>query len=384
VSYSAISGFRVIDLGIITAGASTSALLADLGAEVIKVEGPGYLDPFRSWSGRATSSAWWNESPQFKATNRNKKGICLDLKADAGREIFLRLVAEADVVLENFRFGVLKKLGIDYDTLSRVNERIILASISSQGASGPLASRVSYGSSLEASSGLSSLMRYPDGQPQITGKAFNYPDQVVSLFAAGAILAALVDRERTKRGAFLDLSQRELTSFLIGEAIMASGASSTVEGRYPVGSPAVVNRTFLTSDDQWVAVTISSSAAERARLLLSSELDDKKVEVWMRSRPAAEAVRGLRSAGVAAEIAWRANGYEDLDPIRLRQSFAAGEDGTTVKGLPLRLGEDDLQRFTAAPQLGRDNRACALDMLGLTESEYDSLVGQGVFTQAPR
>src|SRR5689334_9621182 len=105
MSFDCLRGVRVLDLGIVTAGASTSAILADLGAEVIKVEGPSYTDPFREWTGIVEGTEWWNDSPQFQATNRNKRSVCLELKSPRGRELLLRLAAGCDVVLENFRVG---------------------------------------------------------------------------------------------------------------------------------------------------------------------------------------------------------------------------------------------------------------------------------------
>ena len=110
-----LAGVRVIDLGILTAGASTSAILADLGADVIKVESSTYLDPFRGTPGTSRVEGWWNNSIAFKSTNRNKRGICLDLKSPRGRELFLRLAGKSDVVIENFRRGVMQRLGIGYD-----------------------------------------------------------------------------------------------------------------------------------------------------------------------------------------------------------------------------------------------------------------------------
>lgn len=222
MTYESLQGIRVLDLGIITAGASTSAVLADLGAEVIKVEGPSYTDPFREWLGTTNAPNWWNESPQFRATNRNKSSVCLDLKSERGHGLFMKLVAQSDVVVENFRAGVLKRLRIDYETLCAANPGIILASISSQGQTGPDSGNTSFGSTLEASSGLAYLMRYAGETPKITGRGLNYPDQVASLFAASAIMAALVERHRTGTGVVLDLSQRELTSFLVGEALVAA------------------------------------------------------------------------------------------------------------------------------------------------------------------
>ena len=157
-----LKGCRVLDLGIITAGAATSALLADLGAEVIKIESPSYRDPFRGWAG--------SDQPEdvrgfFRFTNRNKVGASIELKRPEGREAFMRLVAHSDIVLENFRRGVIARLEIDYPQLRAVRPGIILASISSQGETGPDTNYVSFGTTLEAMSGLSWMTGYADGEP---------------------------------------------------------------------------------------------------------------------------------------------------------------------------------------------------------------------------
>jgi benzylsuccinate CoA-transferase BbsF subunit len=254
VSYRALKGVTVLDLGIITAGASTSTILADLGAEVIKIEGPRYIDPFRYWFDEGTDGKWWDASPPFILTNRGKRSVCIDLKSDEGRALFLDLVRDADVVVENFRVGVLDTLGIPYATLRRANEKIVLISISSQGQTGPDAKAVSFGSTLEASSGMASLIRYPDGGPQISGHALNYPDQVVSLFAAGAVMCALAQRKNNSCGCHIDLSQRELASFMLGDYLMAAldGNPSAVP---PTSGVQVV---AATGDGRWIAVHFQS------------------------------------------------------------------------------------------------------------------------------
>ncbi|MCY4322929.1 MAG: CoA transferase [Gammaproteobacteria bacterium] len=204
-----LSGLRVLDLGIITAGAGVSALLADLGAEVLKIESHTYPDPFRAWAGEAVS-------PFFKSNNRNKYGLALDLKTERDRARFLALVETADVVVENFRRGVLERLGIGYETLKSVNPSIMLASISGQGLDGPGAEASSFGSTLEASSGFSARVCYDDGAPYTTGRNVNYPDQTVVLYAAAVIAAAV---SGGTRGMHLDVSQRDVTVYLLGEEI---------------------------------------------------------------------------------------------------------------------------------------------------------------------
>jgi len=376
MTFHALEGLRVVDLGIVTAGATTSALLADLGADVIKVEGPAYTDPFREWTGVDPLSDWWNRSAQFRATNRNKRSVCLDLKSKTGHALFLQLVAGADLVLENFRCGVLERLGIGFDRLVEANPRIILASISSQGQTGPAAMQSSFGSTLEASSGMAALMRYPGGRPQITGRGMNYPDQVAALFSASAIVAALVERRRTGRPMLLDLSQRELTAYLVGEELMAAGAG--IEPRVVPSAPAPSDGIFQAADGEWVAVGWAALApgADLPR-------DAQGMASFVARHPAAQAAQLLRQGGAAAEVAWSAG--VPSDPLAPALPAALGHDteGHQVKGLGLRMGGQGIDEYRAAPALGGDNAAVARDLLGLSPSEFEALCGQGVFAVRP-
>lgn len=207
-----LAGVRVLDLGVLTAGAGTSSLLADLGAEVIKIESIARPDMFRFWTGN-------DDSPLFHFSNRSKKGVDLNLKTADERAAFLDLVAGADAVIENFRRGVLERLDLGFDVLREANPRIVLGSVSGQGASGPRADHTTFGSTLEAASGFSALTTGADGVPAISGPNLNFPDQTVCLFA-GAVLAAAITKSRAAGTAFhLDISQRDVAVYACGPVI---------------------------------------------------------------------------------------------------------------------------------------------------------------------
>ena len=215
---------RVLDFGLLTAGANTSAMLADLGADVLKIESGAYLDPFRVVGKMDDDDGWWNRSPQFRFTNRNKRGLALNLKDPEGQRIIRALAAHCDVVVENFRRGVLDRAGLGYEALKAINPRIVFAAISSQGDTGPERMNVSFGSTLDATSGIASLTGYEGEEPRISGMDVNYPDQIVSLFATGIVITAVMEARRSGKGAFLDFSQREVASFTLGEEILAASA----------------------------------------------------------------------------------------------------------------------------------------------------------------
>ncbi|MCL4744362.1 MAG: CoA transferase [Burkholderiaceae bacterium] len=364
----------MIDLGIITAGASTSAILADLGADVIKVENPDSLDPFRIWDASGGSGDWWNQSRFFQFTNRNKRGVSLDLKAREGRALLLGLVARSDVVVENFRRGVLERLDITYQTLAATNPRIVLASITSQGETGPERTSASFGSTLEATSGLASLTGYPHDEPVVSGISLNYPDQVVSLFAAGMVLAALAARRDGGRGAHLDISQRELASFLIGEAIVA-GAGDTRVGN---ASPECVGQEcFRAADGRWVAASPADGEGP------FGSLGHEGLASWVAKRGADDAAGALRAAGTPAEKVH--DGVEILASIASEggAALARSDDGRVVKGVPFRIGGKAHSVERVAPALGEHTAEVLRDVLGLDEGELSRLLRSSLTRNAP-
>ncbi len=314
-----LAGMRILDLGIITAGAGVGALLADLGAEVLKVESDTYPDPFRQWAGTAVS-------PLFKCNNRNKFGIALDLKTDDGKAKFLELVKTADVVLENFRRGVLDRLGLDYATLKSVNPSIVLASISGQGLDGPGSEASSFGSTLEASSGFSACTQDDDGLPYITGRNLNYPDQTVVLYAAAVVTAALADRSR---GMHLDVSQRDVAVYLAGETIEQISAGAKPNRPDNGGC-------YQSSDGRWIAV--------------STPIDGESTADVVAGLAAEAAVDELTRRGISAA---RVNsGAQMLAQFEASYQFARSPNGDLVKGFPFQFQRTPMSISLNSPAVG--------------------------------
>ncbi|SMF35466.1 benzylsuccinate CoA-transferase BbsF subunit [Tistlia consotensis] len=376
-----LEGVRVVDFGIITAGASTSAILADLGAEVIKVEGPDYIDPFRYWAGQADDPRWWDHSPHFRFTNRGKRGLCVDLKSAEGRRLLLDLVAVSDIVVENFRVGVMERLGVGFPALVAVNPRVVLGSVSSQGVDGPDALAVSFGSTLEASSGMASFVRYPGGDPQVSGQALNYPDQVASLFAAGMLVAALIDARRDGLPAHVDLSQRELSAYFIGESILCAA-----QGGDPYAGPRdrPLEGLFRSADGRWLAVTVERPETAERLGAEGLSTEPEALAAWVAARPAEAAAGFLRARGAAAEPVRRAEDMAGATGPGRGLAVAAGPDGEPVKGLPWTLDGAAAAVRGPAPTLGGDNRAIVVELLGRDPAEYEHLVAAGVLADAPR
>ena len=197
----ALEGIRVLELGQVMAGPFCALQLCDMGADVIKVEPPDG-DPTRQMGARAGT-----DSTCFAAMNRGKRGIVLDLKSAAGRDALVRLAARADIFIENFRPGVMRELGLDYPALSAVNERLIYASISGYGQTGPDRAKGGFDLVAQGASGLMSVTGEPGGPPVKAGVPLT--DLGAGLFALAAILAALHHRHRTGRGQYIDTSLLE-------------------------------------------------------------------------------------------------------------------------------------------------------------------------------
>lgn len=196
----ALSGLRVLDVSQVLAGPYAAMLLADMGADVVKIEAPGHGDHSRQMAPRISDEL----SGAFLAVNRNKRGMALDLKSAAGQEVMRRLAAEADVLIENFRPGVAARLGIDYTTLREVNPRLVHCSISGFGQTGPYASRGGFDLVAQGMSGLMSVTGTASGDPVKCGVPIT--DLGAGMFATYGILAALAARERTGRGQQVDTS----------------------------------------------------------------------------------------------------------------------------------------------------------------------------------
>ena len=360
----------MLDFGLLTAGANTSAMLADLGADVIKIESGAYLDPFRVVGKPDNEDNWWNRSPQFRFTNRNKRGLALNLKSPEGQRVIRELAQQCDVVVENFRRGVLDRAGLGYKDLSAINPRLVFAAISSQGDTGPERMNVSFGSTLDATSGIASLTGYEGEEPRISGMDVNYPDQIVSLFATGMVITAVMEARRTGKGCFLDFSQREVASFTIGEEILAAAADPAHRparrgnrrgGRAAAGHLSLPRRPL----DRRHA----RHAGSRPRGLVRGDGQCRGGR-----RPAGQGHPGgavPRRRGFAAR-----QGAGRRDPVR-------DERGGLVKGLPYRLDGRGIEIERAAPDLGQHTAEVLRTLLGYNDAQLDALAAAGVTSTTP-
>jgi formyl-CoA transferase/CoA:oxalate CoA-transferase len=244
-------GVRVLDLSRMLAGPYGSMLLADQGAEVIKIEEPDGGDPMRVMGPPFLPDG---ESAYFLSINRNKKSVALDLTCEAGRDVFLDLVREADVVWENFRPGVMERLGCDHARLSAVNPRLILCSLSAFGQDGPYREYPAFDLALQAMGGAMSLTGERDGAPVRMGLPMG--DLAGGMFGAFAVAGALFRRERTGQGARLDLSLLDCQVSLLTYIAQYFWVDGRVPGRTGSGHPSVVPYQALSTRDGHLVVAV--------------------------------------------------------------------------------------------------------------------------------
>lgn len=216
----ALDGIKILDLTSYIAGPFATMLLADLGAEVYKIETPGEGDPFRTWEKEPK-----DYSPSFCGLNRNKKSLTLNLKSSEGKEVFLRLARGADVIVENLRPGVVDRLGIGYENIKRINPKIIYCSISAFGQDGPYRERPGYDTIGQSLSGLLSVLTDLE-HPQGPGTPFS--DHLAGIYGCYGILAAIAARERTGKGQKVETSLLEASISFLGLSITQYLASGVV------------------------------------------------------------------------------------------------------------------------------------------------------------
>lgn len=390
------AGIRVLDFSRVLAGPFCTALMADMGAEIIKVESPQGDD--QRWMGAFRDGV--DESLSFELINRSKRSIVLDLKQDEGREIARELAAGCDVVVENFRPGVAAKLGIDHATLAKDRPDLIYCSISGFGQDGPMAKFPSYDVVAQALSGLMSITGEADGKPTIMGESVG--DTAAGLFAAWGIASALFRRERTGEGALLDVAMFDALFALMPTALaqwQVAGEAPTRHGnQHPLSAPF---GSFAASDSDFI-IAIANNAlfarfaaaigkpglAEDARFATDKARRANRdalraeIEAWSANLTAAEAVESLGAAGIPAAEIWSVSEAAQSPQARHRKLLTeVAHDGLGTLNLPeqpVQIAHAPRGAMRAAPRLGADGRAILRDLLGRDETDLDRLARLGV------
>lgn len=404
-----LSGVRVVDFTWHGAGPYTTRVLADHGADVVRIESTKRVDrlrvlpPFRDGERRESL----NRSGYFADRNSNKRGITVNLKHSDAAELVLRLIAGSDVVASNFTPGTMDSLGLGYDAARAVRPDVIYLEMGMQGAYGPDSSLVGYGQTVSALTGLHHLSGLPGRAPVGTGT--NYPDHIAApAHAAFAVLAALRYRSRTGDGQYIDLSQSETMVGLLGPAVldftvngrdgMPNGnrsRSAAPQGVYPCAGEDRWIALSVTGDTQWLALVDTLGAphllqdrrfSTTTRRHRAHDDLDAEITSYTEILDATTLARMLQHRGVPAGVVQTFQDLLDNDEqLRHRGHFAVldhPEMGPSIyNSPPFRLsGVDEQTMRTPAPLLGEHTRNVLSELLGLCDSEIDRLVAEDVLT----
>jgi crotonobetainyl-CoA:carnitine CoA-transferase CaiB-like acyl-CoA transferase len=390
-----LEGITVLDLTRVLSGPYCTMLLGDMGARVIKIEQPGSGDDTRAWgppflypSGRKPPAGGPDlpgESAYFLSVNRNKESVTLDFKHRDGRAILERLVARADVIVENFRPGTLAKLGLDYGSVAARHPRLVYCSVSGFGQTGPRSTQPGYDAVIQGEGGLMSITGPGDGPPYRLGVAI--ADIVSGMFAAYGVAMALHARERTGRGQQVDVAMLDAVAALLTYQAGNYFASGKVPGRLGNRHPSIVPyETFAASDgdfvlavgtdDQWRKFCAAAGVQADARFATNRQ----RVTGYDALRPIlAEKLRGqtrhywierLSAAGVPCGSVRNLQEVFDDPQLAAREMIASLEHGTIgplrLLGVPVTLSETPGAVSTPPPILGQHTDAVLRGDLGFT------------------
>ncbi|MEV6849275.1 CaiB/BaiF CoA-transferase family protein [Actinoplanes sp. NPDC051411] len=385
-----LTGLRVLELGSFIAAPTAGRLLADFGAEVVKVERPGTGDELRRWRLHGGDT-----SLLFRTLNRNKRSIAIDLRAPAGRDLALGLAARSDVVLENFRPGTLERWGLGPDEIRKANPRAVLVRISGYGQTGPYRDRPGFGGVAEAIGGLREVTGYPDRPPTRAG--ISLADSVAALYAVIGALMAL----RNNDTEVVDVALYEGIYSLMESLVPDYEVFGVQPRRSGSGLPGVApSGTYRCADDGWAVISGNGDAIFRRLMLLAGRADlaqhpelgdnagrvahqgeiDAAIEAWTGQHPLDEVLTALDRAGVpagpiytAADIAkdphYAARGMLESHPV--------GAGTASFPGIVPRLEHNPGGTRWLGPDLGADTDHI-LDDLGIEASRKDALRQQGV------
>ncbi|MCC7364652.1 MAG: CoA transferase [Dehalococcoidia bacterium] len=391
---------RVLDLSMGWAGPMVGYVLAEFGADVIKVEGTSHFDWWRgSRPPTADSDPWLIEiSHVHNAVNRGKRGISLDTRSPEGRELVCDLARTADVIVENFAAGVMEKLGLTYEALSAANPRLVMMRLPGMGSTGPEAHYTTFGNTIEAMAGLSSITGYEDGPPMMLSNALG--DPIGGLVGTVGVLAALAGRQQDGRGRLVECAQLEGFLPIVAEAYLEYQVAGELPGRrgnrragsepsgllpaaggawvaFEVRDDADWSRLAPTIGEAWALDPALASAAGRSPRY--AELM-AQLRAWSAGMDADGVVAKLLGAGIAAALVSNEADVLGLEPL-VAGDFWVGHDRPPVgyhmyPSVAIRPGERP-QLTRPAPILGEHTRE-VLAGLGRTQSEIDALMARGI------
>ncbi|MBN8987172.1 MAG: CoA transferase [Rhizobiales bacterium] len=399
-----LEGVRVVDFSMGWAGPICTRTLADLGADVIKIEATQYPDWWRGVDRRPAYvlEQMYEKSVRYCIMNRNKRGITLDLTRPQGLDLAKRLLADADIVVDNYSVEVLPKLGLGYEVLSKLNPKLVVMSMSAFGAGSVNRDCRAYGSTLEQGSGLPSVVGDPGGPPVMSHTAFG--DAVGGLNGCAAVLIALIHARLTGKGQFIDLAQIECMMPFAAPWIIAHSIDGKEPVKYGNRHPDLVPHGCFpcAGTDNWIMVAVSSDAMwpRLAKLLgradwatdawLKTAVGRRAIEsqieaaitAWTSARHPEEAMAAMQAAGIASGVARLPI---DLlrDPQLQARGFIQQVDRAFIgkhpqPSMPFREGAKPFPIRRAPPTLGEHNQEILGGLLGLSSAEIEQLTREGI------
>ena len=390
-----LDGVRILDLSRVMSGPYCTAMLADLGAEVIKIEIPGRGDDARHFGPYKDG-----ESAYFLLLNRGKKSVTVNLKAPEGVKLVQDIAAASDVVVENFRPGVAKRLKLDYETLAAINPRLVYASISGFGQASPLADRPALDLVIQAMSGLMSMTGPKDGGPYAVGESI--ADVATGMFCAFGVMAALFERERSGKGRYLEVAMLDscFSMLLTGlsRLLYLGETPHRVGNRHPESYPVdlfstktgdvvmvvphdamfrafagVINQPELADDPRFSEYAARSRNDDALRDIIAR---------WMRTRSADEVLGLVGGASIPCAPVWSLGDLAGSDHARARQLVIDGRHGklgmVPVVPQPVRFSDVAAGAEPTMPRLGEDTDAVLRDVLGMSDDEIAALIEREV------
>jgi CoA:oxalate CoA-transferase len=392
-----LQGIRVLDLSRVLAGPYCTMNLADLGAEVIKIELPGHGDDARRFPPMIPNST---DSAYFYGINRGKQSVTLDLREAEGAAIFLELATLSDIVVENFSPGTMARFGLSFEQLHQGNPRLILCSVSGFGQTGPMSAEPAYDIVAQALGGTMSVTGMPGGEPTRCGVSIG--DMVAALYGAVAILAALRVRERTGMGQHLDIAMLDCQVAMLEGALGSYSATGAIPGRIGSRHPSITPfQQFPAADDYFVVGVGNEALWQRfcdalqlghlqndprfadnhSRTRNHAQLDPLLREHFL-TRPRAHWLDLLSAVGVPCAPVSNVAEVAQNPQLRERKMVLAAEhptyDRLLVPGSPLKSAGDDSAPPTRAPELGEHTEEVLRNLLGYSQSRMAELRERGI------
>jgi crotonobetainyl-CoA:carnitine CoA-transferase CaiB-like acyl-CoA transferase len=412
-----LTGVRVADFCWMGVGACATRVLADFGAEVVRIEDRNRLDmPRRLPIYKGDPRTYGDEDPNpdpnkgglFNNYNRNKLGVTINMRHPKGHALAERLIAASSVVTENFAPGVMERWGLTYERLRALTPSVIFARMSGFGHTGPHAEYKSYGPVVQAVSGLSYISGLPGMEP--SGWGLSYMDNEAAFFNAAAILTAIYHRNRTGEGAEIDVSAVEAGINLLGPILLevAVNGRSTRRTSFPVGNRlehpnAAPHGVYPCSgEDRWIAIAVFNDAewrglvsvagdvawasdprfASQAARFANQDALDMMIADWTRDKDRHALMHALQAAGTPAGAVQTAEDTNEHDPqIAGREVFFELDHPVIgqarFEGSPIRFSRTQQENWRSAPLLGEDNEHVFKTMLGLSDAEVEELAAEG-------